>query len=109
MLEKIMCINDVNFNSEVARLDKLVLVVFEAPWCGPCVRQLSILEQFVQNNNEQVVVFKIDIDESPLSTSKYEIRNVPTLILFKNGEPIHTKKVGFNSLSTLMIMLKSSI
>ena len=101
-------INDTNFDSEVLNAGTFVLVDFGAEWCGPCQRQAPILELFAKNNSEQVKVFKVDIDESPMSTLKYKVRSVPTLILFKNGKPLHTK-VGLNSLSTLEMMLQSSI
>lgn len=101
-----MKIDDNNFDVEVLTADLPVLVEFGAEWCGPCVRQMEVLKTFAKNFENKVKVLSVDIDESPKSTSKYGIRSVPTLILFVNGNPFHTK-VGLNSLVALEQMVSS--
>lgn len=104
----VLKVDDNNFESEVLGSEKPVLVDFNAKWCGPCVRQSPILEQFASRNDDNVKVVEVDIDDSPKTTSKYAIRSVPTLILFVDSKPFHTK-VGVNSLSVLEEMLQSTL
>lgn len=74
-----------NFNEEVLKSDKPVLVDFSAVWCGPCQMIAPILEE-VSNELEQVKICKVDIDESMELAVKYRIEVVPTLLVLKNGE-----------------------
>ncbi len=78
--------NDLNFDSEVIKSGETVLVDFTATWCGPCKQLAPIVEQVAQELKGSLKVGKVDIDQSPLTASKYGIRSVPTLMLFKNGE-----------------------
>lgn len=73
--------------------DELVLVDFFATWCGPCKMLGPVLEE-LSNEQEKLKIVKIDIDENPNITKKFGIMSVPTLILFKKGEPI-SKQYGF--------------
>lgn len=98
-------VNDKNFDVEVLNSGGLVLVDFSAAWCGPCKRQLPILEQFV-NENPQVKVLSVDIDESEFLKDKYSIKSVPTLILFKDGVKVDTKN-GLTSLASLNSLAKN--
>jgi thioredoxin 1 len=83
---KVQHFNDVNFDQEVLKSDKPVLVDFTATWCGPCKALSPIVEQLAEELDGTVKVGKLDIDESPVTAGKFGIRGVPTVMVFKNGE-----------------------
>ncbi|MEZ4228738.1 MAG: thioredoxin [Polyangiaceae bacterium] len=84
--ENVKEFNDLNFDDEVIKANETVLVDFSATWCGPCKMLNPIVEQVAEEMKGSLKVGKVDIDESPMTASKYAIRSVPTLMLFKNGE-----------------------
>lgn len=67
--------------------EKPVLVDFFAEWCVPCKQMPGILKQVKSELKENVRIIKVDVDKNPVIATKYQIKNIPTLILFKNGEP----------------------
>lgn len=93
-------VNDDNFEVEVLQADRPVLVDFSAVWCGPCQRQLPIMEKFATDNKDRVKVVKIDVDDAPAVTAKFGIRSVPSIVLFNAGERLDTK-VGMTSMAAL--------
>lgn len=90
MSNNILNVTEQTFTNEVIESKIPVLVEFGAHWCGPCQRQLPILESYENNNRGLVKVCKVDIDESNELARKYGIRSVPTIILFKYGMPTKT-------------------
>lgn len=84
---------DSNFQSEVLNSDKPVLVDFWAEWCGPCRMVGPIVDEIASEYDGRVSVGKLNVDENPDVPSKYGIRSIPTLMVFKNGELVE-KIVG---------------
>jgi len=86
-------VNDGNFDEIVIKSDKPVLVDFWAEWCGPCRMIAPIIEEIAKEFSGKAVVTKCDVDNSPMVAAKYGIRNIPTVLFFKNGS-IADKQVG---------------
>lgn len=74
--------------SELITKDKLVLVDFFAEWCGPCKMMSPVLKQVKDNLGDRVSIIKIDVDKNQSLAAKYQVRGVPTLMLFKNGQQV---------------------
>lgn len=90
MYNKIIELNDNNFNSKILESKKLFLVDFWASWCNPCKIIAPILENLA-NEIDNVVFSKINIEKNPIITSKYKISSIPSLLLFNNGKLISMK------------------
>jgi thioredoxin 1 len=80
-------ITDSQFEQLVLNSKGLTVVDFWAPWCGPCVHMAPALEAFAEANAGAVAVFKVDVDENPKTAQTFQIRSIPTLIFFKDGQP----------------------
>jgi len=86
-------ITDSNFEEQVLKSDKPVIIDFWAEWCGPCRMVGPIVQEIGVEYAEKAVVGKVNVDENPGVTSKFGIRNIPTILFFKNGEVVD-KQVG---------------
>ena len=104
----IQSIKESSFEDEVVNSDIPVLIDFWAEWCGPCKEISSILEEIANEMKNKLKIVKINIDENPNIPNQYGIQSIPTLIIFKKGEPIATK-VGGGIKSELLTWIKTSI
>ena len=101
-------INDDNFDSEVIKSDKPVLIDFWAEWCGPCKQIGPVLEEISDEMKDQVVIAKHNIDEEPNAPTKYGVRGIPTMLLFKDGQ-LKATKVGATTKSNIVSWIKENI
>lgn len=84
-------VTDQNFNDNVIKSNKLVMVDFWAQWCGPCRQLAPAFEEASNDFSEHIVACKLDIDENPITPSKYGVRGIPTILFFRNGQVIGTQ------------------
>ena len=86
-------VTDESFEKDVLKADKPVLVDFWAEWCGPCKQIAPALEQIADELGGEVTVAKVNIEDSPTTPSRYGVRGIPTMMLFKDGQ-MTSMKVG---------------
>ena len=101
-------VTDENFESEVIKAGKPVIVDFWAEWCGPCKQIGPILEEISDEYSGKITIGKLDVDENPETPGKFQIRGIPTMLLFNNGELIDTK-VGMSSKADLTEWIDKNI
>ena len=100
----ILKVNDKNFEEEVLKSEKTVLVDFYADWCGPC-KMLSPIVDEVAEEKEDIKFVKINVDESQEKAFKYQIMSIPTLVVIQNGNEVK-RSVGLIDKSEILEMLK---
>lgn len=100
--------NDQNFEQEVLKTDKLVLVDFWATWCGPCRTLAPIIDEVSKDFEGKALVGKVDVDNNQETAGKYGIRSIPTVLIFKNGEVVD-KFVGVASKESIAEKLNAHL
>jgi len=108
MSEHIKHVSDASFEADVLKADGPVLVDLWAAWCGPCRMIAPILDQLATEYQGRVTIAKLNVDENPDTAAKYQVRSIPTLLLFKQGQVAATK-VGAASKSDLSAFLDQSL
>ena len=99
---------DDNFDAEVIKSKKTILVDFWAEWCGPCKQIGPVLEEISNEMTDQITIAKHNIDNEPNTPTKYGVRGIPTMLLFKNGE-LKSTKVGATTKSNIVSWIKENI
>ena len=107
-MSNIVHLSDNTFQKEVIESSIPVLVDYWAEWCGPCKMIAPILDDLVSEYNGKLKIAKLNIDENPQTPTKFGIRGIPTLMIFKDGNPEATK-VGALSKSQLTAFIDSTI
>jgi len=101
-------VNDSNFDEVVIKSEKPVMVDFWAEWCGPCRMITPIVEEISKEYSDKAVIAKCDVDSSPGVAAKFGIRNIPTILFFKDGN-IADKQVGAVPKSNFVTKLNALI
>ena len=107
-MESAVVVNDNNFEQLVLKAEIPVLVDFGADWCGPCRMLAPIIEELAGEYSSRISFVKLDIDQNPQTATKYGIRSIPTLLLFKKAEPI-SQIVGFKPKKELKQSLDAAL
>lgn len=107
MSDAVLHVSDSEFEEKVLKATGPILVDYWAEWCGPCKMIAPILDACALEYAEKLTVVKINIDENPLTPTKYGVRGIPTLMLFKNGD-VEATKVGALSKVELVKFLDSN-
>jgi|TARA_B100000780_G_C21085587_1_gene437311 thioredoxin 1 len=101
-------ITDESFETDVVKASMPIVVDFWAEWCGPCKQIGPILEEISDEMKEQVVIAKHNIDEDPNIPTKYGVRGIPTMLLFKGGQ-LKATKVGATTKSNIVSWIEENI
>jgi thioredoxin 1 len=104
-MAKPIVVTDMSFEAEVEKASGVVLVDFWATWCGPCKMIAPLVEQIANENEGQLTVGKLDVDANGQTAMKYGVMSIPTLILFKNGQPVE-RLVGYQPKERLLAKIK---
>ena len=101
-------VTDESFETDVIKSEKPTIVDFWAEWCGPCKQIGPVLEEISEELKDQVIIAKHNIDKEPNMPTKYGIRGIPTMLLFKGGE-LKATKVGASTKSNIVEWIKDNI
>lgn len=105
-MSKVQNVNSTELSQKIES-EGLVLVDFWAPWCNPCKLLAPILDEVSEGVDDKTKIIKINVDENRESAVEHGVRGIPTLILFKNGEPVATK-VGAVTLNEVKDLIKNA-
>ena len=93
-MSKPIIIDDASFEEKVLKAKTPVLVDFWAPWCRPCLMVSPILDELAEEYGEKITIARLDVDQSPQAAAKYSVMAIPTMLIFKDGQPV-SNVVGF--------------
>jgi thioredoxin 1 len=106
--DRIVHTTDADFEADVVKADKPVLLDFWAEWCGPCKMIAPVLEAVAEEYEDKLQIVKLNIDENPQTPPKYNIRGIPTLLLFRDGS-VAAQQVGAVSKAQLEAFLDTHL
>jgi len=101
-------VNDKNFSEEITNSDNIVVVDFWAPWCGPCKMLTPVMEELAKEMGTKVTFAKINVDESPVISSKYKVSSIPTVMVFSK-ESVKETMVGFRPKADLKKIIEKHL
>ena len=106
--DRITHISDASFEEDVLKARRPVLIDFWAEWCGPCKAIAPMLNEIAAEYRDKISIVKLNVDENPKTAQHFNVRSIPTLILFKNGQ-VEGQKVGAPRKSDLVAFLDSKL
>ena len=101
-------VSDASFSTDVLSSNKPVLVDFWATWCGPCKMEAPVLEEIAAERADQLTIAKLDVDSNPETARDFQVVSIPTLILFKDGQPVK-RIVGAKGKAALLRELSDAV
>ena len=106
--DTILHVTDASFENDIVKAGRPVLLDFWAEWCAPCKMIAPMLNEIATEYKEKLTIAKLNIDENPKTPQRFNVRGIPTLILFKNGQ-VEGQKVGAPRKSDLVAFLESKL
>jgi thioredoxin 1 len=100
-------LNDSNFDAIIAAADKPVLVDFHAEWCGPCKMLSPLIDEIAEEQSDDTIVAKVNIEDAPQTASRYGITSIPALLVFKDGQPVSSSR-GVQSKDAILKLIKGA-
>jgi len=107
-MEKVRNVTNENFNEVVLNSKVPVIVDFYAEWCGPCKNLAPTMDLLAEDYKDVILVTKVDVDANSDISSEYRVRNIPAILIFKNGE-VFDKKIGESSVTEYKTMINRAL
>ncbi|MFH1971320.1 MAG: thioredoxin [Patescibacteria group bacterium] len=101
-------VTDLDFEEKVIKSTLPVFVDFFAPWCGPCKMAEPVIEEMAKDYEGKAIIAKINVDENPVTSSKFDVMSIPTTLMFKGGQEVG-RQTGFSGRQTFEELIKKAV